>query len=50
VSVKSQRFDCIFLEFFGLAGAVSKAKEAVTLAADGLKEVFDIQNERAQAS
>lgn len=50
VSVKSQRFDCVFHEFFGLAGAVSKAKEAVTLAADGLKEVFDIQNERAQAS
>jgi len=27
---------------------VSKAKEAVTFAADVLKEVFDVQNERAQ--
>jgi acetyl esterase len=41
VSVKSQRFDGVVHEFFGLAGAVSKAKEAVTFAADDLKEVFD---------
>jgi acetyl esterase len=49
VSVKSQRFDGVVHEFFGLAGAVSKAKDAVTFAADGLTEIFDIQNERAQA-
>lgn len=41
VSVKAQRFDGVVHEFFGLAGAVSKAKDAVTFAADGLKEVFD---------
>lgn len=48
VSVTSQRFDGVVHEFFGLAGAVSKAKEAVTFAADGLKEVFERQSERAQ--
>lgn len=41
VSVKSQRFDGVTHEFFGLAGAVSRAKEAVTFAADGLKKVWD---------
>ncbi|MCY7347862.1 MAG: alpha/beta hydrolase [Pyrinomonadaceae bacterium] len=41
ISVKSQRFDGVVHEFFGLAGAVSKAKDALTFAADGLKEVFD---------
>lgn len=49
VSVKSQRFDGVVHEFFGVAGAVSKAKDAVKFAADGLTEVFDTQNERAQA-
>jgi len=42
VSVKSQRYDGVTHEFFGLAGAVAKAKDAVTFAADGLKEVFEI--------
>lgn len=41
VSVTSKRFDGVVHEFFGLAGAVSKAKEAITFAADGLKEVFE---------
>lgn len=41
VSVELRRFDGVVHEFFGLAGAVAKAKEAVTFAADGLKEVFD---------
>lgn len=41
VAVKSQRFDGVVHEFFGLAGAVSKAKEAVDFAAEGLKKVFD---------
>ena len=41
VSVNSQRFDGVVHEFFGLAGAVSKAKEAMTFAADNLKKVFE---------
>ena len=41
VSVKFQRFDGVVHEFFGLAGAVSKAADAVKFAAEGLKEVFD---------
>lgn len=41
VSVKSQRFTGVTHEFFGLAGAVSKAADAVKFAAEGLKEVFD---------
>lgn len=41
VSVKFQQFDGVTHEFFGLAGAVSKAKEAIKFAAEGLKEVFE---------
>ncbi len=41
VSVDFKRFDGVTHEFFGLAGAVSKAKEALKLATDGLKKVFD---------
>ncbi len=40
VSVNAQTFSGVTHEFFGLAGAVSKAKAAMTFAADGLKEVF----------
>ncbi len=46
VSVKAQTFEGVTHEFFGLAGAVSKAKDAMDFAADGLKEVF----ERTQTS
>ena len=41
VSVDSKRFDGVTHEFFGVAGAVSKAKEALDFATDGLKKVFD---------
>lgn len=41
VSVNSKRYDGVVHEFFGLAGAVSKAKEALTQAADGLKKVWE---------
>lgn len=41
VSVKSQRFTGVVHEFFGLAGAVGKAADAVKFAAEGLKEVFE---------
>lgn len=41
VSVDSQRYTGVVHEFFGLAGAVSKAKEALTQAADGLKKVWE---------
>ncbi len=48
VSVKAQRFDGVTHEFFGLAGAVSKAKDALDFAVEGLKEVFDrAENSRA---
>ena len=40
VSVDFKRFDGVTHEFFGLAGAVAKAKEAVTFAVDGLKKVW----------
>ena len=36
-------------EFFGLAGAVSKAKDALTFAADGLKEIFERIGEAKEA-
>jgi len=49
VSVKSRRFDGVVHEFFGLAGAVAKAKEAVAFAADGLKKVFDGVGEAKRA-
>ena len=41
VSVASQHYDGVTHEFFGLAGAVSKAKQALDFATDGLKKVFD---------
>ena len=41
VSVTSRRFDGVMHEFFGLAGVVDKATEAVQEAADGLKRVFE---------
>lgn len=43
VSVKFRRFEGVVHEFFGLAGAVSKAADAVEFAADGLKEVFELK-------
>ena len=49
VSVKSERFDGVVHEFFGLAGAVSKASDAVKFAAEGLKEVFEIK-EKSQTN
>lgn len=44
VPVKFRRFSGVTHEFFGLAGAVSKAKEAVRFAADSLKEVFAMRS------
>lgn len=49
VSVKFQRYDGVVHEFFGLAGAVSKAADAVKFAAEGLKEVFD-QREQSRTA
>lgn len=43
VSVKFQRFNGVVHEFFGLAGAVSKAADAVKFAAEGLQEVFQLK-------
>lgn len=48
VSVKSQRFDGVSHEFFGLAGAVSKSKEAMDFAAEGLKRAFELRSESAR--
>lgn len=41
VSVTARRFDGVMHEFFGLAGVVGKATEAVGEAASALKRVFD---------
>ncbi len=41
VSVNLKRFDGVMHEFFGLAGVVDKATEAVGMAAEGLKKVFN---------
>jgi acetyl esterase len=41
VEVQCQRFNGVTHEFFGLAGAVSKAKQAVELAAQFLTTLFD---------
>lgn len=49
VSVKFKRYDGVVHEFFGLAGAVAKAADAVKFAAEGLKEVFDIK-EKSQTN
>lgn len=40
ISVQSTRYEGMVHEFFGLAGAVSKAKEALTEVADWLKELY----------
>jgi acetyl esterase len=50
VSVNSKRYTGVTHEFFGLAGAVSKAKEAVTQAADGLKKVWDAGGTNSRAA
>jgi len=47
VSVDMRRFDGVTHEFFGLAGAVSKATEAVTEAANGLKKVWSTRSASA---
>lgn len=47
VSVSSQRFDGVMHEFFGLAGAVSKAADAVKFAAEELRKTFDAREGRA---
>ena len=48
VSVEAQTFSGVTHEFFGLAGAVSKAKDAMKFASDGLKKVFELsKNSRA---
>ena len=41
VSVNAKRFDGVTHEFFGLAGAVGNAKDAVEFAAEGLKKVWE---------
>ena len=46
VAVKAQRFDGVAHEFFGLAGAVGKAKEALDFAVEGLQKVFELKAER----
>ena len=41
VSVKMQRYEGVAHEFFGLAGVVDKADEAVKFAVEGLQTVFE---------
>ena len=41
VSVDAKRFDSTMHEFFGLAGAIDEAADAVKLVAEGLKKVFE---------
>ncbi len=48
VSVNFKHFDGVAHEFFGLAGAVSKAAEAVKFAAEGLRKVF-VEHEQGTA-
>ncbi len=43
VSVKAKRFDGVSHEFFGLSGAVGKAKEALDFAVEGLQKVFELK-------
>jgi len=43
VSVSFKRFTGVSHEFFGLAGAVSKAKEALDFAVEGLEKVFELR-------
>lgn len=47
VSVTSKRFDGMMHEFFGLAGVLDKAKEALELASNGLKKVFQTRSAAA---
>lgn len=47
VSVKAKRFTGVTHEFFGLAGAVGKAKEALDFAVEGLQRVFDMKTSSA---
>ncbi len=49
VSVKAQRFDGVSHEFFGLAGAVGKAKDALDFAVEGLQKVFKLKRGRANS-
>jgi len=41
VAVHFQKFDGVVHEFFGLAAAVGKAKEALKFVATGIKEIFE---------
>ncbi len=50
VSVNSKRYDGVTHEFFGLAGVVGKAKEALTQAADGLKTAWEKAGSNAKAA
>lgn len=47
VSVDFKQFGGVTHEFFGLAGVVSHATEAVKEAANGLKKVFDARSSSA---
>lgn len=47
VPVDARRFDGVMHEFFGLAGAVGKAADAVKFAAEGLRKIFDARERRA---
>jgi Esterase/lipase len=50
VPVKSRRFDGVPHEFFGLAGAVGKAKDALAFAVEGLKDAFELKRGSARIS
>lgn len=43
VNVRFKKFDGVVHEFFGLAGAVGKAKEALDFVASSVKEIFEQQ-------
>ena len=47
VSVNAKRFDGTMHEFFGLAGAIDEAADAVKLVADALKKVFEQKANRS---
>ena len=49
VPVRATRYDGVTHEFFGLAAAVHKAKQALDEAAEGLKHAF-VQRVEATAS
>lgn len=50
VSVNSQDYEGVTHEFFGLANAVAKAKEALTQASDGLKKAWGNSGDSATAA